>query len=334
MPQDYAPPNWSMQRVIVTGGAGFLGSAIVRGLHARGLKPHQVHVVRSATCDLTVQAQADRLMREAFGESGGPTLVLHAAGAVGGLQANKDEPGRFFFANMAMAMNLIDACRTSGFIERGGAIVQVGSMTSYPAHAAIPFQEEDLWNGYPDAASAPYAVAKLAAWQMLDAYHRQYGLRAGYVIPVNLYGPGDNIDNVRSAHVAGTLIKRFVDAQKTGQSQVINWGTGTPTRQFLFIDDAAEGVIRAGERALMGSGQPTPINLGSGQEISIRALAELIARLVGYSGVIAWDAAKPDGQPRRCLSVQRARDLLGFEARIDLDEGLARTIDWYRSRSG
>ena len=296
----------------------------------RGLLPSGLAVVRRADHDLTDRDAARRLLGGAFGKSG-PTLIIHCAAAVGGIQANRDQPGRFFFENAAMALNLVEEFRLAGLIERGGAIVQIGSMTSYPADAEVPFREEDLWRGYPDPSLGPYAVAKLAAWQMLDAYHRQYGLRGAYVIPVNLYGPGDNIADERNAHVAGTLVKRFVDAARTGAPEIVNWGTGSPTRDFLYIDDAAEGVVRAAERALAVRGEPTPINLGSGAEVSIRSLAELIGRLSGFVGTIRWDSSKPDGQPRRVLDVSRARSLLGWQAAMPLETGLRRTVEWYRS---
>lgn len=322
----------SVQRVIVTGGGGFLGSAVVRALGAASgaLAGCGVFVVRSRECDLTDRAATRRLYASAF-DGRSPTLVIHCAGAVGGIQANKDQPGRFFFENAAMAMNLIEEFRLAKLQDQGAAFVLVGSMTSYPADAPIPFREADLWRGYPDAASAPYAVAKLAAWQMLDAYHRQYGVRGACVIPVNLYGPGDNIADVRNAHVCGTLIKRFVDAERAKLPEVTNWGDGSPTREFLYVEDAAAGILRAAERAIKTSGEPTPINLGSGREISIRDLSAMIARLSGYSGRVVWDTTKPGGQPRRGLDTARARELLGWAAQMPLEEGLRRTIAWYRS---
>jgi GDP-L-fucose synthase len=293
--------------------------------------------VRSKEFDLTTREGARRVVRESF-DGAGPTVVIHCAAAVGGIQANKDRPGEFFFVNAAMAMNLIEEIRVITKDRHGvagyPAIVCVGSMTSYPASAPIPFREEDLWKGYPDAVSAAYGVAKLAAWQMLEAYHRQYGLRGGYVVPVNLYGPGDNIADEKNAHVAGTLVRRIVEATKAGSAEVVNWGTGSPTREFLFVEDAAEGIVRAAERAIAVSGVPVPINLGSGEEVSIKRLAEMIAGAAGYRGRIAWDASKPDGQPRRCMDTRRAAELLGWRARVGLEEGLRRTVEWYRGVSG
>lgn len=332
-PAAHPPLDWTAARVAVTGGGGFLGSAVMRVLAGRGVDAGRSLAVRSRDFDLTTREACRRLMTGTFGGLG-PTVVLHCAGAVGGIQANKDQPGRFFHDNMAMSLHLIDEARrawSTGARADAGVLVQVGSMTSYPADAPIPFREECLWRGYPDGASAPYGVAKLAAWQMLDAYHRQYGLRAAYVIPVNLYGPGDNIADVRNAHVAGSLIKRFVDAHRAGDASVACWGSGAPTREFLYIDDAAEGVVRAAEHAWSGGGDPAPINLGSGHEISIRHLAEVIACAIGYSGRIDWDITKPDGQPRRCLDPARAAAMLGWRAQMPLEQGIRQTVAWYRS---
>jgi len=254
----------------------------------------------------------------------GPTVVLHLAAEVGGIGANRENPGRYFFANMAMAMNLIEGARKTGFIDRGGRFLQVGTICSYPKFTPVPFQEDALWNGYPEETNAPYGIAKKAAGEMLRAYHAQYGLQAGYVLPVNLYGPGDNFDP-KSSHVIPALVRKCVEAKQRGDGFIDVWGTGSASREFLYVDDAARGVVRAAEVMT----EPTPINLGTHMEITIKDLVELIARLSGFEGELRWDPTKPDGQPRRCLDVSRADDLLGWRAKVPFEEGLRQTIAWW-----
>lgn len=316
--------DWSRQRVVVTGSAGFLGRAVVAALKSRGVAPMRIIVPRSASCDLRQPSAAHDLLA-----TSDPTVIIHAAARSGGLQANRDHPAAFFHDNIAMAVSLIDAAArqraTTGALQ---VLVFVGSMTSYPAAAPQPLREDDLNSGDPEPDVAAYGLAKRAALAMLRAYHREHGLPSAYVIPTNLYGPGDNIDDVRNAHVAGSLIKRFVDAARDNTPEVVCWGTGSPTRQFLFVDDAAEGVLRAAEVMR----EPTPINLAGPEELSIRALADLIAELTGYHGRVQWDTGKPNGQARRALNVARARELLDWAAPTSLREGLRRTVEWYRAR--
>ena len=250
-----------------------------------------------------------------------PDVVIHLAAEVGGIGANRLHPGRFFFANMAMGLHLIEEARRRQLQK----FVQVGTVCAYPKFAKVPFCEDDIWNGYPEETNAPYGVAKKALFVMLDAYQREYGLRSAVVVPVNLYGPGDNFDP-QSSHVIPALIRKCVEATASSQQMVTCWGTGSASREFLYVDDAAEGVLRAAEEIV----EPIPINLGTGMEITIRDLIELIAELTEFRGRIQWDSSQPDGQPRRCLDTQRAKRLLGWQAETGFREGLAKTIDWYR----
>lgn len=307
----------AQQRIVVTGGAGFVGRVVREKLLERGCARENVLVPRRAEYDLTHEDAVRRLYADLR-----PDVVIHLAAEVGGIGANMDNPGRFFFANMAMALHLIEQAR----INRIKKFVQVGTICAYPKYTAVPFKEDDLWNGYPEETNAPYGVAKKAALVMLDGYHRQYGLKGAYVLPVNLYGPHDNFDP-HTSHVIPALIRKCVAAIENGDDHITCWGTGNVSREFLYVEDAAEGVIRAAE--VMD--EPIPINLGTGREISIRDLVTLIARLTGFEGEIRWDAAKPDGQPRRCLDTSRATRLLNWQARVDFEEGLKRTIDWWRS---
>ena len=303
------------KKVVVTGGAGFLGRVVCDRLRERGCA--DVLVPRRRDFDLTTDEGVARMYAQMK-----PDVVLHLAAEVGGIGANMENPGRYFFANMAMALHLIEHARIVGLEH----FVQVGTICAYPKFTPVPFREENLWNGYPEETNAPYGIAKKAAMVMLDGYNRQYGMRCAYVLPVNLYGPGDNFD-LRSSHVIPALIRKCVQAIDRGDAFIECWGTGSASREFLYVDDAAEGILRAAE--VMET--PEPVNLGTGTEITIRRLVELIAKLSGFTGDIRWDSSKPDGQPRRCLDTQRAANMLGWTAKIGLEEGLARTIAWWRA---
>jgi len=306
----------SGKRIVVTGGAGFLGQAVCERLRALGAG--EVMVPRRTNYDLTTESAVERLYREMK-----PQVILHLAAEVGGIGANMENPGRYFFANMAMALHLIEGARRHG-VER---FVQTGTICAYPKFTPVPFREDDLWNGYPEETNAPYGVAKKAALVMLVAYRRQYGLKSAYLLPVNLYGPRDNFD-LRTSHVIPALIRKCVEARRAGADRITCWGTGAASREFLFVDDAADGLVRAAE--VMDD--PEPINLGTGMEITIRDLVTLIARLCEFRGEIVWDSSKPDGQPRRCLDPARAERLLGWRAKVGFEEGLRRTIDWFEAQ--
>ncbi|TVQ32409.1 MAG: GDP-L-fucose synthase [Phycisphaeraceae bacterium] len=313
------------KKVIVTGGAGFLGRVLCRRLVEAGVREVDIFIPRRKEFDLTHEAACERLYKEAFG--GDPVdLVFHLAAEVGGIGANRANPGRYFFANMAMAMHLIEQFRIAGLIEQGSKFVQVGTICAYPKFTPVPFKEEELWNGYPEETNAPYGVAKKAAWQMLDAYRLQYGMKSAYLLPVNLYGPGDNFD-LETSHVIPALVRKCVEAVDSGADHIVCWGTGKASREFLYVEDAAAGILRAAERM----DEPTPINLGSSREITIRDLVELIVKLCGFRGEIRWDSTKPDGQPRRCLDTNRAAELLGWKAEVGFEDGLKQTIDWWRA---
>ncbi len=304
--------------VIVTGGAGFLGRAVLERLESRGVG--RVIVPRKAEYDLVHEEAADRLYRDHD-----PDVVLHLAAEVGGIGANRDNPGRYFFANMAMALHLIERARIHAEGGRDFKFVQVGTICAYPKYTPVPFKEEDLWNGYPEETNAPYGIAKKAAMVMLDGYARQYGLKSSYLLPVNLYGPFDNF-HLHTSHVIPALIRKCVSAIEDGRDHIECWGTGSASREFLYVDDCAEGIVRAAESL----DEPVPVNLGTCMEITIKDLVELIARLTGFEGEIRWDATKPDGQPRRCLDTERAKAMLDWTAQVGFEDGLRRTIDWFR----
>jgi len=307
---------WSEKRVVVTGGAGFLGSFVVEGLRARGCG--EVFVPRSRDYDLREREAILRLYEEAR-----PDLVIHLAGVVGGIEANRAHPGRFFYDNLIMGIQLMEYARRFGVPK----FVAVGTICAYPKFTPVPFKEEDLWNGYPEETNAPYGLAKKMLLVQAQAYRQEYGYRAIYLLPVNLYGPRDNFD-LETSHVIPALIRKCVEAGQRGEREVVVWGDGSPTREFLYVEDAAEGILLAAERY----DDPEPVNLGSGVEVSIQELVEKIRDLTGFEGQIRWDTTKPNGQPRRCLDVTRARERFEFSARTSLDEGLRRTIQWYRER--
>jgi GDP-L-fucose synthase len=305
----------SNKRICVTGGSGFLGSYVVARLRERGCS--QVFVVRKRDYDLVKGEAVERLYRDAR-----PDIVIHLAAVVGGIGANRENPGRFFYENLMMGVQMMEGARVHG-VEK---FVQAGTICAYPKHAPIPFREEDLWNGYPEETNAPYGIAKKALLVQSQAYREQYGLNSIHLLLVNLYGPGADFD-LRSSHVIPALIRKCVEAVETGAPSIEVWGTGSATREFLYAADAAEGIVLATERYDAGD----PVNLGAGREISIRDLVRIIAGETGFKGEIVWNAAKPDGQPRRALDVRRAEQLFGFRARTDFVAGLRKTIEWYRA---
>jgi GDP-L-fucose synthase len=311
--------TWSGRRVMVTGGGGFLGRAVVSRLRAAGAR--EIFVPRSRGYDLRTLDGIGRALAD-----GRPDLVIHLAAVVGGIGANRENPGRFFYENAIMGIQLMEQARLAGVAK----FVQVGTVCSYPKFTPVPFREDDLWNGYPEETNAPYGLAKKMLLVQGQAYRQQYGFNVIHLIPVNLYGPGDNFDPA-SSHVIPALVRKCVDAQEAGEPSIEVWGTGAASREFLYVDDAAAGIVLGAERY----DGPDPVNLGVGAEITIRELVELIVRLTGYRGEVHWDAAKPDGQPRRALDTSRARERFGFVAGTPFEEGLRRTIAWYeRTRAG
>jgi len=328
---------WTNKRVLVTGGAGFLGSFVVEKVQERGCK--EIFVPRSKDYDLVEMEAVKRLYRDSR-----PDIVIHLAAKVGGIGANRANPGKFFYDNLMMGVQLMETAKKVG-VEK---FVTIGTICAYPKFTPVPFKEEDLWNGYPEETNAPYGLAKKMLLVQAQAYRQQYGFNAIYLLPVNLYGPKDNFDP-ETSHVIPALIKKFIDAKVTvsGKQEsvssnaayclvptsdspptVVVWGTGKPTREFLYVEDAAEGILLAAERY----NKPEPINLGAGFEISIKDLVELIVKLTGFKGRITWDSSKPDGQPRRMLDTSRAGKEFGFKAMTSFEEGLKKTIEWYRDK--
>lgn len=301
------------KRVLLTGGAGFLGSHVLAEL--KNHSPAEVVVPRSPQYDLRKREDADRLLASAK-----PDVVIHLAGKVGGIGETKAKPAEFFYDNASMALNIID----SSYRHGADKFVGLGSVCAYPKFAPIPFREDDLWSGYPEETNGPYGLAKKMMLVQSQAYRQQYGFKAIHLLAVNLYGPKDNFD-LQSSHVIPAMIRKFMEAGERKEPEVVLWGDGSPTREFLYVEDAARGITLAAERYE----KPEPVNLGSGMEISIRDLASKVKSLTRYAGRITWDTSRPNGQPRRCLDVSRAEKEFGFRARVGFDEGLKKTVEWY-----
>lgn len=306
---------WPNKRVVVTGGAGFLGSFVVQQLREKGCR--NIVVPRSRDYNL-VQMDA---VRRLYSESR-PDIIIHLAARVGGIGANQSNPGRFFYDNLMMGTQLIEVGREQG-LEK---FIAIGTICAYPKFAPVPFKEDDIWAGYPEETNAPYGLAKKMMLVQSQAYRQQYAFNSIVLFPVNLYGPGDNFD-LETSHVIPALVRKCAEAQEAGASEIVLWGDGTPTREFLYVEDAAEGILLAAEQY----NDSRPLNLGTGEEITIRKLASLVAEEVGYQGQIKWDTTKPNGQPRRCLDVSRVKQAIGFQAKHSLREGLTKTIRWYRA---
>ncbi len=306
--------NWSEQRVVVTGGAGFLGSHVVNALKQRGVG--DIFIPLHQDYDLRYQTAILDLLNDAR-----PTLIIHLAASVGGIGANRAHPAEFFYDNLMMGTQLLHESWRAGIAK----FVAIGTVCAYPKYTPIPFREEDLWNGYPEETNAPYGLAKKMLLVQSEAYRQQYGYNSIFLLPVNLYGPGDSFD-LESSHVIPALIRKCLEAEQQGHDEIVAWGDGSPTREFLYVEDAAEGIVLAAERY----NRSEPVNLGSGYEISIKELLTTIARHTGYAGRITWDTSKPNGQPRRALNTDRAWQYFDFRATTDFDEGLQKTVAWYK----
>lgn len=308
----------SRQNILITGGAGFLGAAVVRKLKERGVPASRIRIPRSRQQDLRLRSACEEAVK-------GQNVVIHLAAKVGGIGFNRENPGTLAYDNLIMGAELIEAARKAGVAK----VVMVGTVCAYPKFAPVPFKEDDLWNGYPEETNAPYGLAKKMMLVLAQSYRAQYGLNAVYLLPVNLYGPGDNFDPA-SSHVIPALIKKFVEAKLSKVTTVEAWGTGSATREFIYVDDAAEGIALGAEKYEGAD----PVNIGAGMEISIKDLTDLIARLTGFTGQIRWDPSKPDGQPRRMLDTSRAEKAFGFRAKTNFEDGLRRTIEWFEKNGG
>lgn len=307
--------NWNEQRVVVTGGSGFLGSHVVDALQKRGAG--EIFVPLRSDYDLRYQDAILDLLNDAR-----PSLIIHLAASVGGIGANRAYPAEFFYDNLMMGTQLLHESWRAG-VEK---FVAIGTVCAYPKYTPVPFQEEDLWNGYPEETNAPYGLAKKMLLVQSQAYRQQYGYNSIFLLPVNLYGPGDSFD-LESSHVIPALIRKCLEAEQNGERALVAWGDGSPTREFLYVEDAANGIVLASERY----NDSEPVNLGSGNEISIKDLMTTIAHYTGFTGEIVWDTSKPNGQPRRALNIDRAFERFGFRATTSFDEGLRKTIEWYRA---
>ena len=308
---------WHNKKILITGGAGFLGSRIVENLvHKRGVSDNQIIIPRSKDIDLRIWENCVRAVE-------GIDIVIHLAAKVGGIGFNRDYPATLFYDNAIMGIQLLEAAR----LESVDKFVAIGTICAYPKFTPVPFKEENLWNGYPEETNAPYGLAKKMLLVQSQAYRQQYGFNSVFLLPVNLYGPGDNFD-LESSHVIPALIRKFTDAVENDKKEVEVWGTGKASREFLYVEDAAEGIVLATEKY----DKPEPVNIGAGFEIKIKDLVELIVELTGFEGEIRWDTTKPDGQPRRCLDTTKAEREFGFRAKTDFREGLRKTIDWYKEQ--